>query len=702
MKEANILIVEDDGIIAQDLLTRLNRVGYKSIATVASGEKALERTAQSVPDLILMDIVLKGRLDGIETAQEIRRQRLSTAVVYLTAYSDDVTLTRAKKTEPQGYLVKPVKDFELFTAVDLALIKIQNERREQHLHAVLNTHVRMHRLFIRHENEEELLPALCTLLTENRSYLSAWIMLLDEARQPLLTVSSNIKGDIKKLEQAVINNTPPRCLQETLSGKKVTVTEDLQDFCRDCPLDNGYERSGITSTQIRFKGHLLGILTIALPSDFCRDPEEQKIIRNIASDIGYAIHNLRQLQRRNQAETALNRNRNRLREAQKIACLGYWEIDAVTLDIAGSDQVYTILQRSPENPITTRAAFQALIHPDDRSGAIQAMDALLADDTPYDLVYRVLMPDGSFKHLQMKARMHRDNLGRPVRVMGTMQDVSMQKKMEQRLLQTEKMETIAGLAAGVAHELNTPLSAILQSIQIIELALDPKNGTARKQADKFNIDLKQLHHFFTVCKINYFLEGIKNSATNTSRIINNLLQFSRPKTGEWIKMSVQEMITNSIELARTDYTLKKDYNILNIDFQTEFAPDLDSLYCTPMEIEQVLLNLIKNAVHALTGPGADPSPEPCIILRALMDDNLVRIDVEDNGCGIREQDLPHIFDPFYTTKDIGIGTGLGLSIAYGIIKDNHNGRITVKTTVGKGTTMSIYLPVAGEEEEIPI
>ena len=701
MKEADILIVEDDAIIAHDLLTRLNKVGYRTVATVASGEKALERIAQSLPDLILMDIVLKGRLDGIETVQEIRRQRLSTAVVYLTAYSDEVTLARAKKTEPQGYLVKPVKDYELFTAVDLALIKIQNERREQHLHAVLNTLVRMHRLFIRHENEHELLPALCTLLTENRSYQSAWIMLLDEAGRPLLTVSSNIKGDIKKLEQAVINNTPPRCLQETLAGNEITVTEDIQDFCRECPLVNGYGRSGISSTPIRFKNDTMGILTIALPSNFFHDPEEQGIIRNIASDIGYALHNLRQLQQRKQTEAALHLNRNRLREAQEMASLGYWEIDALTLSITGSDQVYTILQRSPDNPITTRKAFQTLIHPEDRSGAIQAMDALLTDDTPYDLIYRVLMPDGSFKHLHMKARMHRDKLGRPVRVMGTMQDVSMQKKMEQRLLQTEKMATIAGLAAGVAHELNTPLSAILQSIQIIELALDPKNGTARRQAETFNIDLEQLHHFFSACKMDYFLEGIKSSATNASRIINNLLQFSRPKTGEWVKVSAQKMITNSIELARTDYTLKKDYNILNIDFQTEFAPDLGTLYCIPMEIEQVLLNLIKNAAHALTGPGADPSPEPCIILRAFMGDNLVRIDVEDNGRGIRDQDLPHIFDPFYTTKDIGIGTGLGLSVAYGIIKDNHNGRITVKTTVGKGTTMSIHLPVSRQEEEIP-
>ncbi len=700
MKKADILIVENDDTIAHNLLTRLHKVGYREVSTVASGEKALERTAQSLPDLVLMDIVLKGRLDGIETVQEIRRQQLSTAVVYLTAYSDEVSLKRAKKTEPQGYLVKPVKDYELFTAVDLALIKIQNERREQHLRTVLNTLVQMHRLFIRHDDEWELLSALCALLTENRSYMSAWIMLLDEERRPRHTVSSNIKGDIKKLAQAVINKTPPRCLQKTLAGNEVIVTEDIQSFCQDCPLVNGYGRSGITSTPIKFKNNLLGILTIALPDDFCHDQEEQGIIRNIASDIGYALHKIRLQNQRKQAETALNVSRNRLREAQDIAGLGYWEINADTLEITGSDQVYTILQRSPENPITTRAAFQALIHPEDRSAAIQAMDTLLADDTdtPYDLVYRVLMPDGRFKHLHMKARMHRDNRGRPVRVMGVMQDVSIQKKMEQRLMQTEKMATIAGLAAGVAHELNTPLSAILQSIQIIELALDPKNDTAEKQAKQSNIDLEQLRQFFAACKIDYFLDGIKNSATNASRIINNLLQFSRPKTGEWVKISAQEMITNSIELARTDYALKKEYNILNIDFQTEFSHDLGTLYCIPMEIEQVLLNMIKNAVHALTVHGTRPSAR--ITLRVVMDDNLIRIDVEDNGCGITDQDLPHIFDPFYTTKDIGIGTGLGLSVAYGIINDNHNGHITVKTTVGKGTTMSIYLPVTGKEEEV--
>ena len=701
MKDADILIVEDDDIIAHDLLTRLHKIGYRRVSTVASGEKALERLDQSLPDLILMDIVLRGRLDGIETVQEIRKLQLSVAVLYLTAYSDEVTLKRAKKTEPHGYLVKPVKDHELFTAVDLALVKIQNERREKHLHAVLNSLVQIHRLFIHHEYERDLLPAICSLLTKNRGYLSAWIMLLDDRQQPQLTVSSNIKGDIKNLEQAVIDKTLPYCMQEIFAGNEVTITEDLQDFCQDCPLANSYKCFGITSIPIKFKNDFLGILTIAMHADFCHDSEERELIRNIASDIGYALHNLRQLQQRNQAETALTLNRNRLREAQEIAGLGYWEVDAATLEITGSDQVYKILQRNPARPITTRKAFQTLIHPEDRDGVIQAMDDLLADDKPYDLVYRVLMPDGSFKYLHMKARMHRDDQGIPVRVMGTMQDVSMQKKMEQRLLQAEKMATIAGLAAGVAHELNTPLSAILQSIQIIEMALDPKNDTAREQARKFNIDLKQLHQLFSASKVDYFLDGIKDSATNASRIINNLLQFSRPKTGEWTMASIQQIITNSIELARTDYTLKKEYNILNIDFQTEFAPNLGTLYCIPMEIEQVLLNLIKNAAHALTAPGTNP-PVRRIILRAFMDDNLIRIDVEDNGRGIMDQDLPHIFDPFYTTKGIGIGTGLGLSVAYGIINDNHNGRITVKTTVGKGTTMSIYLPVSSRQEEIPI
>jgi len=128
MRRAQILVVEDENIIAMDLKTRLIALGYQVAAVVASGEEAIQRTETLRPDLVLMDIVLKGQVDGVQAAEQIR-QRFGTPVVYLTAYSDNNTLQRARVTEPYGYILKPFDDRELRTAIEIALYKYRMEQR---------------------------------------------------------------------------------------------------------------------------------------------------------------------------------------------------------------------------------------------------------------------------------------------------------------------------------------------------------------------------------------------------------------------------------------------------------------------------------------------------------------------------------------------------------------------------------------------
>jgi PAS domain S-box-containing protein len=128
MTDAKILIVEDEAIVAKDLQYRLNKFGYTVPEIASSGEEAINKALQISPDLVLMDIRLKGKMDGIEAAQEIYR-RLNIPVIYLTAYADDNTLERAKITEPFGYLIKPFKEKELQTNIEITLIKHRLERQ---------------------------------------------------------------------------------------------------------------------------------------------------------------------------------------------------------------------------------------------------------------------------------------------------------------------------------------------------------------------------------------------------------------------------------------------------------------------------------------------------------------------------------------------------------------------------------------------
>ena len=271
-------------------------------------------------------------------------------------------------------------------------------------------------------------------------------------------------------------------------------------------------------------------------------------------------------------------------------------------------------------------------------------------------------------------------------------DITEQKKIEEQLFLNEKLATIAGLAAGVAHEINTPLSGILQSIQMIERGLSPDISNNHELAGKCGVDLAKVHSYFKKKQIDFFMEGIRSSATTAAKIIKNLLDFSRPHKGEISNTNLPVLLDRAIDLAHADYNLKKKYDIMNVKIVKEYSPDIIIIPCVAMEMEQVVLNLVKNATHAMAD--SEKQEKPCIIIRTAKVNNMVRIEVEDNGPGVDEEVKKHIFDPFYTTKDIGEGTGLGLSVSYAIIRDKHQGNIWVESEPGMGARFVMELPLS--------
>ena len=289
-----------------------------------------------------------------------------------------------------------------------------------------------------------------------------------------------------------------------------------------------------------------------------------------------------------------------------------------------------------------------------------------------------------------------NDAGEVIFIVNVLKDITENKLMEERLFLSEKMTTIASLAAGVAHEINTPLSAILQSIQIIQMGLDPDRQENRLLAEKMGIDPPALVKYIHAQEIDFFMDGIKNSALNASKIITNLLNFSRPQKGELKEVCINDLIDDALDLAKSDYDLKKKYDIINVTVNKEYDPDLPNISCIPMEIEQVFLNLIKNAVHALAGN--PPGTVPSILIKTLTDHSNAIVQFEDNGPGIDKKILSKIFDPFFTTKEVGVGTGLGLSLSYSIIHDKHYGNIYVETKPGRGARFIVKLPLEKKDE----
>lgn len=272
-------------------------------------------------------------------------------------------------------------------------------------------------------------------------------------------------------------------------------------------------------------------------------------------------------------------------------------------------------------------------------------------------------------------------------------DITKRLHMEEMIVQTEKMTSISGLAAGMAHEINNPLGGILQGVQNIQRRLGNTLTPNMDAAKKAGFTLEQLDHYLTEREIHSLLEGISSCGTRAASIIANMLEFSRRPDTTRSSADIHDIIEKSISLANNDYSLKKHHCFESINILREYDPDLPMVNCAPQEIEQVLLNLFKNAAQAM-GTTEDFVENPTIVITTQQTPSGIMISVSDNGSGMNEEVRKRVFDPFYTTKPVGKGTGLGLSVSYYIITNNHSGTMTVSSAKGHGTEFEISLPSA--------
>jgi signal transduction histidine kinase len=234
------------------------------------------------------------------------------------------------------------------------------------------------------------------------------------------------------------------------------------------------------------------------------------------------------------------------------------------------------------------------------------------------------------------------------------EDTTEKIRLQQQLVTSEKLASIGLLSAGVAHEINTPLTGISSYVQILQKQLTDT-------------------HYAQI------LEKIEAQADRVGRIIKNLLNFARnPSTAAFHRVDLKESVNEIISLI--DYKLKT----MNIALELDLQP-VRPVWGQGERLQQVFINIILNALDAMPGGGTLR-----IGLAEAGGEAVVRI--ADTGTGIQPQHLPHIFDPFFTTKGVGKGTGLGLSISYAIINE-HEGRISVASEVGAGTTFSIAVPI---------
>jgi len=273
-------------------------------------------------------------------------------------------------------------------------------------------------------------------------------------------------------------------------------------------------------------------------------------------------------------------------------------------------------------------------------------------------------------------------------------DVTEKVRMDETLIQNDKMLSVGGLAAGMAHEINNPLAGIIQTSGVLANRLyqnlDMKAN--REAALRAGLSLDSLKEYMEARDIPKMISSMYESGHRISDIVENMLGFARKSNRENSSHSINEILEKTLMLASTDFNLKKQYDFKNINVVRNYDRELAPVPCDKAKIQQVLLNILQNGAQAMYNAQI---PDPKFIIETFnkADKNMICISIEDNGPGMPEDVRTRIFEPFFTTKQVGIGTGLGLSISYFIITENHNGKLTVESPPGKGAKFILELPL---------
>ncbi|MEO4014109.1 sensor histidine kinase [Pseudomonas rossensis] len=273
-------------------------------------------------------------------------------------------------------------------------------------------------------------------------------------------------------------------------------------------------------------------------------------------------------------------------------------------------------------------------------------------------------------------------------------DITQRLSLEEMMVQSEKMLSVGGLAAGMAHEINNPLGAILHNVQNIRRRLSPDLPKNLEQAEQTGIALETVNKYLQAREVPQLLDGIQQAGARAAKIVTHMLSFSRRSTRQMAPCDLPALIDQAVEIAGNDFDLAIGFDFKGQAIIRQFDPQLGPVPGTANELEQVLLNLLKNAAQAIHQREGDREPGR-IILRTKLNPPWAEIQVEDNGIGMSESVRKRTFEPFFTTKEIGQGTGLGLSVSYFIITNNHKGQMEVQSTLGQGTCFTLRLPLAG-------
>jgi len=393
------------------------------------------------------------------------------------------------------------------------------------------------------------------------------------------------------------------------------------------------------------------------------------------------------------AHKALRTLEDRLAVATSSANLGLWDVNLHTGDAWLNDRWWTMLGYEPNELSRSYDVWRELLHPDDLLPALAVLQHRGGAQAEFRIEYRMRSKEGAWRWIHCCGRTVATNeLGEPQRVAGVHLDVTERKEAEIRLASAERLESVGKLAAGVAHEINTPIQFVNDSVYFIRDAVDELlQLTGRLSAiaarDAANADAvaaigAELPYFTQHLPkaLERSLDGLKRVA----EIVSSMRELAHPDRPEMSEVDINHVIRNALVVARAEYKYVAEV-------ATDLAP-LPPVRCHAGELNQVMLNLLVNASHAIADIVGGSGNRGLISVSTRLDGDTVLISVADTGGGIPENIRHRIYEPFFTTKEVGRGTGQGLAISHNIIVKRHGGSIDCHSEIGKGTVFALRLP----------
>lgn len=681
MKPPRVLVVEDEAIVAMDIAERLLGMGYELAGQTASGEQALRLAGEQKPDLVLMDIRLQGDMDGVAAAEALRN-RFRVPVIFLTAYSEEATLNRAKRTEPFGYILKPFDDRELKSTIEIALYKHRSEEEIRQLSRLYDVLSQVNQTVVRVQSRDELLPSVCRLVVERGEIDLAWIGWLHADAMRLQPIASFGNGSgilsepaIDLLSKSDGHGNPGRAIQE---GRSIICNECTGSVCHfpslKSPSQYGFSSCG--SFPLRFKGEVCGVMVLCAeqPGFFRR--REIELLEEVAMDISFALDKLESdFQRKLQAE-----------ELRLFKAIIEASNEAIAISDPDGRLIYTnqaherLFGRTLEEArrVTPEAAFA----PGSVELHQQGILAALRQGKTWEGELEVIDSHGRQFPLWQRIDSVRDADGRLLNSFALMHDITAKKQeevnrlaMERHIQQTQKLESLGVLAGGIAHDFNNILMGILGYASLALDEISPMSPVRNR------------------------IREIIGASRRAADLCRQMLAYSG--RGKFVveQIDLCALIEEMVHLLKTSISKKA---ILNLKLEK----GLPLLQADATQLRQIVMNLILNASEAigersgvitistgamycggeyLSNTNFEWDLEPGLY---------VYLEVSDTGCGMDKETVERIFEPFFTTKFMG--RGLGLSATMGIVR-GHNGALKVYTEVGKGTTFKVLFPAVKDD-----